>query len=149
MKEHYVSYSQAVALKRLGFKERCNAFYWTSDREFEEQNRIIHANSNHCTTVVMAPKLDQAAAWMREHWGIHISVNPHLDYSDDADGRRCDEWHFWAFELMNVESGRVIDDSDVEYESYEEALSAGISAFLESLEEEIRANEFLGKEVKE
>lgn len=149
MKENYCTYEQCVALKRLGFDWDVRGYY-THDDNFQKVREVTALNHNDTKKfngLYSAPRLDQAAAWMREQWGTHISVNPHLDYSDDADGRRCAEWHFWAFDLMSVGSGEIIDNSDVEYESYEEALSGGISAFLESLEEDIRANELLEKEV--
>lgn len=153
MKEHYVSYSQAVKLKELGFDWKCDRFYDGNKRllessifsrtyrvsdywhNFNEYDRDNHRQSLYVSC--SAPRLDQAQAWLREHYGIYVSANPYSDYSKDADGRICDEWYFWSFELMRVPSGEFMDDANGEYKSYEQALCAGIDAALELLGKEV------------
>lgn len=80
------------------------------------------------------PTLAQAQKWLREKWGIHINVCICSDYSTDADGKVCDRWDFWGFDLYAVSGGGMMEDGDGEYDTYESALSAGIAAALELIE---------------
>lgn len=48
------------------------------------------------------------------------------DYSTNADGEICDEWNFWSFSTYYTTSLYHIHDYVEEYDSYEEALNAGI-----------------------
>ena len=142
MKEHYVSYECAQALKRLGFKEETTHYYINFQSDGEVKLWSCNPPDNHnarlsTNEVCSAPRLDQAAAWIRDK-GIHISVNPKQECFYE---NRClvDTKHFWNFDLVQIKDEWTPYGSLVEYESYESALSAGISA----------AIELLGKEVKE
>lgn len=134
--EDYVSYPLALRLKAAGFDEPCRDFYWTSDSTFKHTDAPVHKNSEHCTTMVAAPTLWQAQKWLREKYGLHVSVDPYSDYSEDADGRKCDEWHFWAFDLYTIFGDERFTESDEEFDTYESALSAGISAALDLINPE-------------
>ena len=140
MKEHYVSYEQSVALKRLGFDWEVRGYY-THDDNFQKVREVTALNHNDTKKfkgLLSAPRLDQAAAWLRDK-GIHISANPYMGYDVDADGALYNEYPLWSFELMKVANADFFDDAGGNHESYESALSAGLDAALE----------LLGKEVKE
>ena len=62
--------------------------------------------------------------------GIHVSSNIFIDSANDADGNIVDEWNFWSYDLFD-NSGRIIEESDDRYDSYEEALEAGLKHGLE------------------
>ena len=138
--EDYVSYPIALAMKKAGFDELCYFYYtrkdapndhvWstTSEEAPIDYNRSVYAGCS-------MPTLAQAQKWLREEWGIHINVCIYSDYSTDADGKVCDRWDFWGFDLYAVSGGKRIEDGDGEYDSYESALSAGIAAALELIEE--------------
>ena len=155
--EDYVSYPIALALKKAGFDWECDHFYehrldpnkarisasgvygeWKNIDAFKHNFNAIDDNRHeqllipHCS----APTLWQAQKWLREEWGIHINVCIYSDYSTDADGKVCDRWDFWGFDLYAVSGGKQIEDGDGEYDSYESALSAGIAAALELIEKE-------------
>jgi hypothetical protein len=132
--EDYVSYPLALALKKHGFDEPCRDFYWPSDGTFKHTDAPVHKNSEHCTTMVAAPTLWQTQKWLREEWGIHVNVCIYSDYSTDADGKVCDRWDFWGFDLYAVSGGDMMEEGDGEYDTYESALSAGIAAALELIE---------------
>ena len=133
----YVSYELAVKLKAAGFDEPCDHIYmrdrksdtwefadWTvEERNYNKRKRPILA--------ISAPTLWQAQKWLRKKWGIHVDACVFSDYSTDADGNVCDRWDFWGFDLYAVVGGYRMIDDDGEYDSYEQALSAGISAALE------------------
>ena len=141
MKEHYCTYEQAVALKRLGFDWDVRGYY-TRDDNFQKVREITAHNHNDTQFkgLYSAPRLDQAAAWMRDCKGLHVSPDPYLVCDYDTGGSVYYERYLWSFELKKIPSGDYMKVADGgEYESYEQALSAGISAALE----------LLGKEVKE
>ncbi len=142
----YVSYPLALALKKAGFDWECDHYYtngYVNDNP-EDISRVVKLHSgrlyNHNMVIssdgecVSAPFLSQAQKWLREEWGIHINVCIYSDYSTDADGKVCDRWDFWGFDLYAVSGGKQIEDGDGEYDSYEQALSAGIAAALELIE---------------
>ena len=60
-----------------------------------------------------------------------------MDSANDADGKTVDEWTFWSFDLFD-NSGRIIEESDDRYDSYEEALEVGIAQVLERIIEEMK-----------
>ena len=133
MNDHYVSYEQAVALKQLGFNWLVYTHYTQDDNNVRYSEDAI--NWNNSTALFSAPRIDQAQAWIRDKFCIHISVNPYSDCSHDADGRICDEWYFWSYELMTIPRGKFIDEAMGEYSSYYEALSAGITTVLTKITE--------------
>lgn len=116
IQEDYVSYEQAVKLKELGFKDKCNAYYWTEDKAFDCTNCIVHKNSDTCQTVVMAPSLWQAQKWLREV--KRIIVEPHFQYES-----------VFRF-VVQSESRCIYKLFDEHSKTYELALSAGIDAAL-------------------
>ncbi len=137
--EDYVSYPVALALKKHGFD-------WECDRYYDRKNQLINTNpsawnwnSDNIPKFIhpkcSSPSLSQAAKWLREEWGIHVNVCIYSDYSTDADGKVCDRWDFWGFNLYAVVGGDMMEAGDGEYDSYEQALSAGIAAALELIGE--------------
>lgn len=137
--DDYVSYPLALALKKAGFDAPCYFYYtrkdapddhvWstTSEEAPIDYNRSVYAGCS-------MPTLAQAQKWLREEWGIHVNVCIYSDYSTDADGKVCDRWDFWGFDLYAVSGGAMMEDGDGEYDTYESALSAGIAAALELIE---------------
>lgn len=143
MKDHYVSFKCAQMLKRLGFKEEVSHYYCHFKSDGEVKIWSTNPPDNHnarlsTNEVCSAPRLDQAQAWLRDCKGIHVSPNPYYICHRDEYGNIYEERYLWSFELMRVPSGdyRTIGDGG-DYESYEEALSAGISKALELLGKEV------------
>ena len=141
--EDYVSYPIALALKKHGFDWECDHYYCAFDDETDVRFWSIHPaqSQNGLRTpkdavAADAPTLAQAQKWLREEWGIHVNVCIYSDYSTDADGKVCDRWDFWGFDLYAVSGGEMMEDGDGEYDTYESALSAGIAAALELIEKE-------------
>ena len=82
MKEEYVSYSQAVKLKELGFDWECLYFYPITSCLGIKRN-CSHANFNsfemsfNCDKygeIFSAPRLDQAVAWIWDKYKLWIEV---------------------------------------------------------------------------
>ena len=125
MKEEYVTYTQAVKLKELGFDWKCICFY--PARYTGIRRNCAHANFNSFEMALnskyyemfSAPRLDQAQAWLREVKGIDI------------------EPRVWLVENKREYRPYVMPPKCKDYiacppeESYEKALSAGIDKALE------------------
>lgn len=129
MKEHYVSYEQSQALKRLGFDWDVRGYYTRDDnlKKVREGTALNHNDTKKFKNILSAPRLDQAAAWMREVKEIDIEprvwfVGNKREYRPYVMPPKCKDYIAYPPE-----------------DSYEKALESGISMALE----------LLGKEVKE
>lgn len=138
MKEHYVSYEQAQALKWLGFDWECLHYYnkegllfSNSDSDCEgggiyvKNLEISHNKKN--KNRIDAPALAQAQKWLRNK-GLFLIV-------DMGQDRKHDSKFAW---YVNNSNGYIVDvlASEIIYNSYEEALSEGITECLKFLENE-------------
>ena len=112
IEEQFVSFDTARMLKEAGFEAECG---FTVDDDGRKLYRPTQA---------------LAARWIREVNGIHVSSNIFMDSANDADGKTVDEWTFWSYDLFD-NSGRIIEESDDRYDSYEEAIEAGLKHCLE------------------
>lgn len=138
--EDFVTYEQALALKKLGFKERC-FYHYDPDGVIYDNYYICNEVFQHVLSCQLcksynkeelnrlcdAPTLAQAQKWFRKEKYFDIDVivdhsHNHLrDYlcdvyrSLDNNNRRVFCYHGW-------------------YETYEEALSVGINECLKLLE---------------
>ena len=103
MKEEFVNYEIALALKELGFDEPCFAcvdedgFYLKGDIRF---------NLVDC---VYAPLYQQAFRWFREKYGLISYVHPFALLEDTKK---------WCYEITNFESSW---DEDSDLHTLEEA----------------------------
>jgi hypothetical protein len=73
MKKEFIPYEQALALKELGFKEKCAAHY-LGDDDIElkwEIYRNLSINTNNC---VQAPTYSQAFRFFREKYNFRYSI---------------------------------------------------------------------------
>lgn len=130
IEEQFVSFETAKLLKEAGFNEPCcynydnvNGFRWFKIGNSTPKGWIP------CPTQALA------ARWLREVHGIHVSSNIFMDSANDADGKTVDEWTFWSYDLFD-NSGRIIEESDDRYDSYEEALEAGLKHCLELIKKQ-------------
>lgn len=110
--EQFVSFDTARMLKEAGFEAECGFIVDDDGRKLYRPTQAL------------------AARWLREAHGIHVSSNIFMDSANDADGKTVDEWTFWSYDLFDT-SGRIIEESDDRYDSYEEALEAGLKHCLE------------------
>ena len=122
IEESYVSFETARLLKEAGFDVPCYMQY--SERGVQ-WNASYPENFNADDWGYSCPTQALAARWLREEYKIHVSSNIFMDSANDADGNTVDEWTFWSFDLFD-NSGRIIEESDDRYDSYEEALEAGL-----------------------
>ena len=130
--EDYVSYPIALALKRAGFDYPCYFYYTrkdspddhvystTSEEAPIDYNRSVYAGCS-------MPTLAQAQKWLRER-AIEVDVTPMFSHG----GRDGYDWDvYYGFTGYLVFRG-VLPFA----ETYESALSAGIAAALELIDNE-------------
>ena len=121
VEESYVSFDTAKLLKEAGFDEVCRSAYYATGN-----SAVMHErNSMLSPGYISRPTQALAARWLREVHGIHVSSNIFMDSANDADGKTVDEWTFWSFDLFD-NSGRIIEERDDRYDSYEEAMETGL-----------------------
>jgi hypothetical protein len=67
MRNEFVTYEQAVALKELGFDKECLA-YW--NYHTQELNYNSHPSTFHSEDVIQLPLKQQVLRWFRERYGL-------------------------------------------------------------------------------
>lgn len=130
MKQHYCTYEQSVALKRLGFDWDVRGYY-TRDDNFQKVREITALNHNDTKKfkgLYSAPRFDQAAAWLRDCKGIDVEVSCIRYNLNKKDYKVC--LCYFSNDLVEYKLvARGIH-------SYENALSIGIDKALELLGKE-------------
>ena len=133
MEREFVSYTEALALKELGFDEKCYG-YFTRDEEFfyfdvddlssaytkNMDNIVVNSvNGLECT----APLYQQAFRWFREKYGLKGEV-------DTADMI----WSKWSFKTELKGSTYILYSGLTEkiyFNTYEEAELACLKKLIE------------------
>ena len=133
IKEAYISFETAKLLKEKGFNEP-TLYYYIRGHLFKGYD--YQPNSER--PAISAPTQSHVMRYFREVHNLHIEVGVSNDYSDDADGNEVETWYFWSFSIYGLPTGNVIYDDlqqfdCTEYESYEDAVEAGIVYVLNNL----------------
>jgi hypothetical protein len=82
MENEFIPYTEALALKALGFDEPCFNFYMGG---FKELGKIKYVNPNNVAeTNVLAPTFSQAFRWFREKYGLYSWIQLHNGYINDS-----------------------------------------------------------------
>jgi hypothetical protein len=124
MKNEFIPYEEALALKELGFDEECFGFYDDIDSEHELYQ--VHTqtwNETHRLNkqLTRAPLYQQAFRWFREK-GIY--GEPTSDLSNNLEDR------VFVYSLYSETGGYFVDRSE-EYNTYEEAELACLRKLIE------------------
>jgi hypothetical protein len=119
MENLFCTYNQALALKELGFKERCSHYF--ENNKFKIHNEISGWDFNTSfITCVSAPLKSQVFKWFRDKHNL-ISCIRTISY-----GCTIDEQEFF-YEIVSV---RGVASYEI-YDTYEEAESACIDKLIE------------------
>ena len=135
MTDHYVSFVQAKALKLLGFAEKVNHGYYQKIRietdlsygnvkEVYSKDPKNYNDNRKGIEFYSAPRLDQAAAWLREVKGIAISVQAEVSTGQI--------WYTADLCRVGFDDNPLVDGG-FPFETYELAMSAGIGECLRIL----------------
>ncbi len=129
----YCSYELSLALKKHGFDYPCYFYYTRKDAPDDhvwsttsgeapiDYNRSVYAGCS-------MPTLAQAQKWLRENKRLIVLVD-YILITKDAANR-------WCFSVSDTYGLCDTDKDHKRYDTYESALSAGIAAALELIENE-------------
>ena len=121
MKEHFVNYNQALALKELGFDEPCFGKYDTQIADqwvlnISPEGRQFQNTNKAC----IAPLKQQVFKWFRDKHQIDGWVVPYYSFKEKL----------YSFLIENGEEENL-KDGDEDYKTHEEAESACIDKLIE------------------
>ena len=106
MRTEFIPYTEALALKELGFDKECVAYYNgynKLDHLMPERVFVLHDYNGENTT--SAPTFSQAFRWFREKYNLYIVIS-HNQY--------------WVFEIYTTSNDDLIYGEST-HKSYEEA----------------------------
>lgn len=87
MKEEFVNYNQALALKELGFNEDCLAYFNSKgalSTHSDEYEVYLINNDKWISSACSAPIKQQVFRWFRDKYGIFVSIVPYKYGSLDS-----------------------------------------------------------------
>ena len=149
LEKEFCDYETSVALKELGFTEKCLTYYDTEDNvgllfntqwtvdvmpcQFTDCLESHNSNTSDDNSYVDAPTIYQVQKWLRKEKGIHVLPELGLIYRN-KNGLIT---HYYRVLVKNMNSGIIItlDNDRDDFESYEEALSEGIKNAIEILKQ--------------
>lgn len=128
IEESYVSFDTAKLLKEVGFDVPCNSYYELEDGEAVRKDCIRpYDNNGFGDTICSRPTQALAARWLREVHDTFVK----MERVGNFDGK---EFRFyWSYSLISVSTACLKSISGGRYDSYEEALEAGIVQVLERI----------------
>jgi hypothetical protein len=121
MEKEFIPYTLALALKELGFDEKCFGWYnWTGKDLSLTNNSYVDINPT------PAPLYQQAFRWFREKYGLFVSPNV-ISYEDGP--------YLWFFEINSTVLPFGTDSGETDdYKTYEEAELACLDKLIEIIE---------------
>ena len=75
MKNEFVPYEEALALKELGFNETCFTFYTDEQELYNSEGWGYNQGKNVLGDEVVAPLYQQAFRWFRQEHGLFSEIN--------------------------------------------------------------------------
>ena len=140
MKEEYVTYEQAVKLKKLGFDWSCYHYYESNKRLVESKiySQTFKVSEYWCNfnedepnrhrqpfyPHYSAPRLDQAQKWLRDKHNLSVELI-------------CNMVRQWNVNVCKIDNFGTPVYSKMNFDTYELALTAGINAVLELLTDKL------------
>jgi hypothetical protein len=143
MEKEFIPYTEALALKELGFDESCFAI-WSGIDELNfsitdtirlyssafsingTQSSKFYINDFN-SLIVAAPTYSQAFRWFREKYGLFIAPNA-ISYENGP--------YLWFFEVNSTILSFGIDLGETDdFENYEEAELACLNKLIEIIEQ--------------
>ena len=123
-KEDYVSLEVAKLLKEKKFKQKCKEKYIVEDKDKSRQewdDGLMCYKSFYNTIEYPKPSLYEAQKWIRLRYGIYVYPSVYLPKDNEesciytVDSYKYNN-NYWETFIINT----------IKYETYEEALNAGI-----------------------
>jgi hypothetical protein len=123
MEKEFIQYTEALALKELGFDEPCFAYF--KDEEFQYPNPYEpFKNSEMKSWCITAPLYQQVFRWFRENYGL------------EGISQRAEDKVWYKFSIyLYLEDGKRIRYGGYEYLTSEEAELECLKALIEIVKE--------------
>lgn len=141
--ECYVSLEVAKLLKEAGFNWKCNGAYLSEDgiqyAFIKMDEACDNNNSKYNQYNISAPTLDVAQRWLREEKGYHIYIS-HTYTAIDGQIKSIWEVLYEKMSFLKPNSILILEDDlgrSLEFDTYEEALEAGLQKCLTLLIEKL------------
>ena len=117
MKDEFVTFDIAMAMRELGFDEPCLAHYYVNDKHFDYMASFNNpkSNSQYHESRVTAPLWQQAFKWFRTKYGIDGQVS----------NTNAPEPEKWCYDVARLSGGILImfsPKTDKPFDSYELAV---------------------------
>jgi hypothetical protein len=132
MESEFIPYTEALALKELGFDEPCFGFYYLYKDENHQEGKfdyrgelnIEYSIYKENTYYILAPTFSQAFRFFREKYNLHSFID-------------C-KWKNlgWEFQLVDLSKMETISSIDrYNYKTYEEAELECLKKLIEIVKE--------------
>ena len=130
MNKEFVPYEQALALKELGFDERCNGHYW--EGLFYYQTTHSHPSTMpNSIESCSAPLYQQAFRWFREKYKLIGLIQRDIT-------RNYNGWWFKILsQIEEKDNPIVLYSEDFNKDTHEEAELACLNKLIEIIKQEI------------
>lgn len=117
MKNEFIPYEQALALKELGFNEPCFGKY---DIYGSFDHKLFYHNHDSETSLnCSAPTFSQAFRWFREKYGLFSEIQPYLIIGTQ-----------WRYTITNRNNSSGLPHKEG-FQTYEEAEQACLEKLIE------------------
>lgn len=120
MKKQFVTYKIALALKELGFDEKCFGWYDNEGRFFFPSNNTLHTRNSkvegRSDNIITAPLWQQVIDWLREEYNIYINVLP-ITFDTEPT---------FIFEIISLKNGELLNNIDGSFLDVNEAREQSI-----------------------
>lgn len=134
MENEFVTYEQAIALKELGFNEKCIAYFNESDILLKKNVELQDLHPIH----TLAPLKQQVFRWFREKYNIQGYI-----YSSTVRGNKEGTKQFTGY-VWNINGINMpfisTDPRDELHDTYEEAENACIDKLIEIAKQQDNGN---------
>ena len=117
MEKEFLNYTEALALKELGFDEPCFGYYTGDKKHLLIRPNMGRRNEDLNDIVCTAPLYQQAFRWFREKYELFSEVIMHIPQEGDLDG--CFTYLFLISSVNNYTKNTKVNRTY--YKSHEEA----------------------------
>lgn len=118
--EDFVNFKLAQKLKEKGFSLEKAEIYGKFDNDglFHPQLYFNYIETMDCDEII-APTISQVLKWLRDEKGIHVCI-------------ALGEFSDWMYDVSRID-GNMFCKAEDDFESYEQAVLAGIEYVLDNL----------------
>ena len=128
MEREFIPYEQALALKELGFGEKCLGYFFENKLYTEESGDVVKYFKSDLT----APLYQQAFRWFREKY----SLEGYINLSDSKEGDYF--YYFNYINTNNIPNRREHCDFFIgNYKTYEQAELECLKKLIEIVKEKL------------